>query len=827
MGKSAPIHLTRFIGRERELARIKRLLADTRLLTLTGPGGSGKTRLALEVLGQLQDTTDAFRAWVDLASISEEALVPQAVAKALGVAEQPDRTAGEAVAAYLKDKKYLLVLDNCEHLINACAQLVHQLLPACPDLRVLATSRESLALSGETIYRVPALSYPQADALAALRKSQTLSPGDLEDLAGYESVALFLNRAAAIRPEFALTPENARAIALICHRLDGMPLAIELAAARVNVLTVDQIAGRLNDHFALLVSGDRDSVARHQSLRATFDWSHDLLSAAEKKLLRRLSVFAGGCSLKTAEAVCSGDGVERDQLLSLLASLVDKSLVIAETVRSSEARYSLLEVIRQYAADKLHASGERAAVRQRHLRCFLQLVEESEPKLRGQYQQLWLNWLESEIDNIRVALSWALDTGQIEAGLRITSAIYLLWAVRGYVEEGSSWLEQLLARADDGIPPAVRANALASAAFLAVFRKDVAAQMKYGREAAHIAESVDHVGKSALVWALFAQAAGASAAGDYEAEYSLSGRIIQLTRELGDTYLLAVALASSSTAAMNVGKYAEARDRLEEALPLLHKSRDSHRIGMTLNVLGDLERCQQNYVQAQQYYEASLSRLQEVNAERDLASVLHNLGHACLHCGDLERAHSLFNQSITMHQEQQNEPGTAECLIGFAAVAISSGRPAAGARLLAAASAIGGESLIAPWPATRMEYNHYLAQAEDQLSSQAFLNERRLGRALSLDDAVAQAQEVGRRVITARKRTSQLDQLTPREREVATLIAQAKTNGEIAEALVVSKRTVESHIANIRSKFGFTERTQIVRWAIKTGLVGVGEQERS
>lgn len=392
MGKSGPIQLTRFIGREREIARIKRLLTDTHLLTLTGPGGSGKTRLALEVVRQLQDASGGFQAWVDLASISEEFLVPQAVAKALGVSEQPDHTAGEAVAAYLKDKKCLLVLDNCEHLINHCAQLVHKLLTACRDLHVLATSREPLALGGETIYPVPALSFPAAGALEEISRLQTPSPDILEDLATYEAIKLFLDRAKTVRPDFALTPETARAIAAICHRLDGIPLAIELAAAHVNVLTVDQIAGRLDDQFALLVSGERGGVPwRHHSLRATFDWSYDLLPLAEKRLLRRLSIFAGGCSLKTAEVVCSRSGTERDQLLPLLSSLVNKSLVVAETVRSGEARYSLLEVIRQYAAEKLHASGEQPAVRERHLRCFLQLVEEIEPKLRSQYQQLWLN----------------------------------------------------------------------------------------------------------------------------------------------------------------------------------------------------------------------------------------------------------------------------------------------------------------------------------------------------------------------------------------------------------------------------------------------------
>lgn len=826
MRKNIPIQLTRFIGRQREIAAVTGLLANTRLLTLTGFGGSGKTRLAREVVAQLDSGDEGDTIWVDLAPISAQSLVWQAVAKALDITEQPDRPFHELIIAALQERRLLLILDNCEHLISACAQLVGRLLSACAHLRVLATSRESLGIKGERVYSVHGLSFPTAGALARINTTKTLSSDAVEDLARYESLNLFLDRAVAVRSDFELTSQNARAIATVCHRLDGMPLAIELAAARVNVLTADQIAARLDDQLALLTSKKRrGGTRRHRSLRAAFDWSYGLLSPVEKATLRRLSVFAGGCSLKTAHAVCDGDGAEREQLLAPLESLVNKSLVIAQTVRGGEARYSLLESVRQYAAQKLEAAGEGPSVRNRHLQCFLQLVEEVEPKLKGKYQQLWLNWLETEVDNIRAALAWSLKSTQIEIGLRIASAVYLLWAIRGYVEEGARWLEQLLTIAGDDVSPAVQVNALASAAFLAIFRKDHVAQMEYGRQAAHIAATVDDVSKQALIWALFTEAAGALAAGDYQTDYRLRQRIIRLARELGDEYLLGVALSASNTAAMNVGKYGEARAMLEEGLSYLQKWRDSHRIGMTLNFLGDLERCEKNYHQALKYYEASLPMLREVDAERDSASVMHNLGHACLHRRDVERAHSLFCQSMAIHREQQNEPGMAECLIGFAALAILGGEPAAGARLLAAARAIGGENMTAAWPATRMEFEHYQGLAQKSLGEQALLSEQILGSSLSIEEAVAVAQEMGRKSLNVHKRTRQIDELTPREREVATLIAQAKSNGEIAEALVLSKRTVESHIANIRSKLEFTERAQIVRWAIESGLTEVGGRD--
>jgi predicted ATPase/DNA-binding CsgD family transcriptional regulator len=844
MSGQFPAQLTRFIGRQQEISEIKYQLAQTRLLTLTGPGGCGKTRLAIAIANQVKDEYEGGAVWVDLVSITDESLVAQAVAKAVDAKEQPGRSVRETLADFLSREQILLVVDNCEHLIAGCARLAGGLLSVCPNLHILTTSRETLALAGEKAYPVPALSFPSADIFTEIGSLGTISLDMLETLSRHEAVTLFLDRAAAVVPTFTLAPENARAIADICVKLDGMPLAIELAAARVNVLTADQIASRLDNRFILLKSDQRGMVdQRHLTLRSAIDWSYDLLTPQEQIILRRLSVFAGGCSLATAEAVCTVAAEEREQLLPLLSSLVKKSLVVADTVRRNEARYSLLETIRQYGLAKLKAADEWSRIQDRHLQCFLRLTEETEPRLRGEYQKLWLNWLEDEYGNIRLTLRWALQSDQIEQGLRIANAIYEFWLIRDYVEEGSAWLERLLAQADEGVPRLVRVNALAYASFLAGFRENSSAQAVYGREAAILAEALGDEGRpalawvrageayaqghpgplpsggSALAWTLSAQAYGARAAGDYQTELTLYKRIVELFRRSAERRHLGVILITGSSAATLLGDYDAAQAMLDEGLPLIRETGNPYWIAMTLNGFGDLTRCQQKYAQAQTAYEESISLLREIDAVRDLAAAMHNLGHTCLHLGDSNRAQALFKESMALQQAQQNTPGVAECLIGFAALAITRGLPAAGACLLSAAVAIGGERVVTAWPATRMEYEHYLARARANLDERKFQAEQAKGRTLSLEQAVVYAQDVALKAVAAQKARKKLDELTPREREVATLVAQGRSNGEIAEELVVSKRTVEKHIANILSKLKVTSRAEVMRWAIQTRLV--------
>jgi DNA-binding CsgD family transcriptional regulator len=387
------------------------------------------------------------------------------------------------------------------------------------------------------------------------------------------------------------------------------------------------------------------------------------------------------------------------------------------------------------------------------------------------------------------------------------------------VQEGLACVERLLTQADERISPVVRANALAYASFLASFRGNTSAQTRYGREAAALAEAAGHAGKPALIWALAALAHGARAAGDYQTEFTYGKRVIQLNRELGDRYQLGLTLSVYSFSAMALGQYDTARALLDEALLLLREVGNPYRVAMALNFSGDLARLEHHYARAHTAYKESIALLRELGAVRDLASALHNLGYICLHLGDVGHAHALFSESMAAQLAQYNTPGVAECLIGFAALAVVCNLPAAGARLLAAAVAIGGQSIASSWAATRLEYEHYLACARASLTETAFQAEQAAGRACSFEQAVAYAQDVMRKATATQKAWNKLDELTVREREVAAMVAQGKSNGEIAAELVVSKRTVETHIGKILSKLGVTNRAQIMRWAIEAGLV--------
>ena len=809
---NSPTVLTSFVGRRRELAKVRECLASSRLVTLTGAAGCGKTRLALRAADGLVDRYADGVCWVALARLADPELLAQTAARALRVPEQPGRTALEALVGALQGRELLLVLDNCEHLLSACRELAERLL-AETAVSALATSREPLGVMGEKRYPVAPLETPPA----------SLATDTVDGIAQYDAVQLFVDRARAIVPAFELTTGNAGVIAGICRNLDGIPLAIELASARLNVLTAEQIAARLDNHFELLPVAAHVAYSYHETLRGAIAWSYDLLSDREQILLRRLSVFAGGCSLRTVEAVCAGEGVDREQVLELISSLVNKSLVVAETLQRTEARYSLLETIRQYGQEKLKEANEWAHIRDRHLRCFLRLVEETEPKVKGEYQQLWLNWLEDEVDNIRAALAWSLECGQVEAGLRIATALYQFWTIRDYREEALSWFRRLLARAHEDLPLVVRLNALVYASLMAGFHGRTALQMKYADEAAALGEAAGREDKQALASALAAQAFAVRKAGDPNSAFTLALRAIELLRELGDPYELGLGLTIHSFLAMSVGDYEQARAMLDEGLPLLRQTGNTYRIAMALNNKGDLARCEQNHAAAVAAYDESIALLREIEADRDLASALHNQGHALLHVGEVERARALFRESMAIQHEQQNSMGMAECLLGFAALAIADQAPGAGVRLLGAAEAIGGSQVTSEWAATRLAYEHYLQRARANLGEATFLEEQAVGRRLSLEEAVAFALETADGGATAAVARRKLDELTPRQLEVAILVAQAKSNDEIAEELVVSKRTVETHVSHILGKLGFESRTQIVRWALESGLIQPSE----
>ena len=812
-----PVQLTSFIGRGREIADVKRLLFSSHLVTLTGAGGSGKTRLAIQIANTVSETFVDGVWLVDLAPLREPVLVPQLVTLALGLRPAADQPLLETLLSFVRSKQLLLILDNCEHLRDACAQLAQGLLSQALELRILATSREPLAILGETIYPVSGLASPSVNAKLE---------DNPQDLMQYDAVRLFVERARAVSPNFNLTLENAWPTVEICRRLDGLPLALELASARVNVLTVQEITARLNDRLALLISGQRTGFEpRHHTLRAAIDWGYALLPVDEQVLLRRLAVFEAGCTLDTVEAICTEEGIASEHTLDRISSLVSKSLVVADTIGRAQARYRLLETIREYAREKLDEAGETVQLCDRHLDLFLGRAEEAAPKLNEAYQQLWLNWLEGEHDNLRAALAWALESGQIEAGLRIATSLVRFWEIRGFVQEGLAWFQRLLAQADERISPAVRANALVYASFLAMFLGKASTATAYGQEAVALVEAAGDQGNPILILALGSLGSGARAAGDYQTAYTLGNRTIQLLRDLsGPPFYLGMSLLAHGGVAIELGFYDIARASLDESLSIAREAGDAFRIAHALNSIGDLARCEQKYEDALTVYENSVALLREIGAQHDLGSVLHNLGHTCLHLGDIERAHLLFRESMAAHQGVQNVSGIAECLIGFAAIALMRGLPAVGARLLSASSTIGGQriAMASVWHATRMEYEHYLELARMRLTEAELQAEQSAGRAMSLEQAVDYAENLplkpGIALATARSRPETPDGLTRRELEVAVLIGQGMTNGEIATELVLSKRTVETHVSHIISKLGLTSRAQIMRWAIEHGL---------
>jgi predicted ATPase/transcriptional regulator with XRE-family HTH domain len=427
-----PAPLTTFIGREEELGAVTELVGTQRLVTLTGPGGVGKTRLALRVA---KETLGQFPAgvWlVELADVADAALVAQEVAGGLGLRDTPGRPALESLTRFLRDRELLLVLDNCEHLLEACAPLVHTLLRACPGLALLATSREPLGVEGEAVFQMPSLAWPAWDQSASL-----------EHVTAFASVRLFTDRARLVRPEYQLAARDAAAVANICRRVDGIPLAIEMAAARVNTLSIEQLAGRLDDAFRVLISGSRTAVPRQQTLRATIDWSYDLLAEGERLLLQRLSVFAGGCSLEAAEAVCAAEGLQAGQVLEVVAMLIAKSMLIADRLPGEPTRYHLLETVRQYAGEKLEAAGESSRLRTRHRDYFIRFVEANLPLPGSQDRHRQIRKLQGELENLRRALDWSFrNDEESDHGPRLISMLYDYWP---FQQEWLEWNKRAIA----------------------------------------------------------------------------------------------------------------------------------------------------------------------------------------------------------------------------------------------------------------------------------------------------------------------------------------------------------------------------------------------
>ncbi|HLW48657.1 MAG TPA: tetratricopeptide repeat protein [bacterium] len=677
-----PLQLTSFVGRAHEITELRHLLRERRLLTLTGPGGVGKTRLALRLAVEEVDGRPDGVWLVALAALTNPEFVLQTLAAALSLREVPGRPLLATLLDYLRAKQLLLVVDNCEHVIAACAEVTEAITRACPNVHILTTSREPLGVPGEAVWPVPFLSLPDARS--------THSP---EQLRHYEGIELFLERAAAAQREFGLTHRNASTVAAICRRLEGIPLAIELAAARMRTMSVEQIAARLDERFQILSGGGRTVSPRQQTLRGALDWSYDLLSPHERRLLSRLSVFAGGWTLEDAEAVCAGDGLEARDILDLLGQLVFKSLVLVDA-QEADFRYRLLDTVREYSAEKLQQSGDAADLRMRHLNRYLSLAERAEPELTGAEQTAWLKRLEAEHDNLRTALGWsAAEPRCRQDGLRLARALSQFWYVRGHVSEGRTWLEAALAGNPDA-SPSLRAKALAAAGLLACRQ------------------------------------------GDYDSGAGLCTQSLAAFRALGDVSGAAQALYALAMIAESQGRYDPAQALLAESLSLGRQAGDKRRLAVCLNSIGEVARCQEDYETARRSYEESLALSRELQDARTIAITLGNLGHVALYLGDAARAASLFGEALSLARQLMYKLGIAEYLAGLGGVAAAEGRHDRAARLLGAAQEVLTLLGALLRPPDRAEYDRSIAAARAGLAPEAFAAAWADGTSMTLEHAV-------------------------------------------------------------------------------------------
>jgi predicted ATPase/class 3 adenylate cyclase len=731
-----PVQLTSFIGREKEMEEIKQSVLAHRLVTLTGVGGTGKTRLSLQIAA---DVVDQFRdgVWfVELAPISDPNLISQAIFSCLGIPEQPGQTILQLLLDYLRAKKLLLVLDNCEHLIAACAELVDTLLSNAHAIKIITTSREALGISGEMIWPVPSLSLPDG------RQVPTIA-----QLSQYEAVQLFIERAMLIQSHFQITNANAPAIAQICFRLDGIPLAIELAAARVKGLSLEQIASRLDDRFRLLTGGNRTALPRQRTLQATIDWSYRLLSEEESMLLRRVSIFAGGWTLEAAEQVCASEELTSDQILDLLLHLVDKSLVVAKT-EEIHPRYYLLETIRQYAQEKMDDSGESSLVRDRHLEYFRSVAEKARPHFRDAEQFVWLDRFETELENVRAALTWALQGGSVEAGLRLAADLGAdtgsFWVNRGHMIEGHEFLEQLLLKSQATGP----IEALAAGYF------SIAA---VGWWLGDFANAHRHVEQSESLWSQLGPSYKAKAAEASVLKTSLFAVLntsydpievsqqfeenLPIFQETGDRWMMAHILFGIAVYLHESGDLMGARQTMEQSRALFQECGDGLRVSKDNILLAIIATNEGRYEEARKICEEALPFFRQLRFSiRD--EPLWMLGAIAIIEDNYAAAKAWYTECLLFDQEIGIHKQLPECLIGFASIANSEKRFERAAQLLGAAQA---EMEARTPPALesfdQVEFERLRIMLRKELGEAEFEALVATGRAMTMEQAIEFALE--------------------------------------------------------------------------------------
>ena len=725
-----PVQLTSFIGRERELVEVKQRLENAHLLTLIGPGGTGKTRLSLQLgASLLPDFKDGV--WLaELAPLSHPSLVVQTVASVLAVREQPGMPLKELVLDYLRDKHLLLILDNCEHLIETCVQLTDEFLHNAPKMKVIASSREALGINGETIYRVPSLSLPEQTHPAGTAQVTR------EAVAGFESVQLFVERATAANPKFQLTDENASSVAQICKRLDGIPLAIELAASHVKVFSPEQIAMRLDDRFKLLTGGSRTALPRQQTLRALIDWSYDILTTDEQALFRRLSVFAGSWTYEAAEMIC-GDS----NFLDLLTQLINKSLVVVE--EGKETRYRLLETIRQYARDKLLESGEGGELRNKHLRYFLDLAETAEPELHSFESLQWTVKLQTEYDNIRAALEWGLSE-DLEAALRMIGALPYFWITQGYAVEGRRWALDVLEKAKsrpgqdkekEDRQVTIRANAYLALSIMATDLGDNEVVLATASESVALARKSGD--KRILSFALAYLASGRTNLGEAGEAYPLAQEALALARECGSKHALAFSLtAMGEVSAIAKHDYESAMAYAEEAMALTEKGGYRWGNSMTIFGLGYAARSLGDYDQARSRFRASLPVFIELGDKHRINMVESELAHIEREQGHYQTAIPIYRETILEWQRLGHRAAIAHQLECFAFIAKAQEQVEHALRLFGAAEALREKISIAMTPPERVEYDREVADLKANMDEKEFASLWAEGRSMTMDQAI-------------------------------------------------------------------------------------------
>jgi predicted ATPase/DNA-binding NarL/FixJ family response regulator len=831
--KGLPVTLTPLVGREREVAAIAHLLRqeDVRLLTLTGPAGIGKTRLATQTA---LDHSDCFAnvVFVSLAAISKHSLVLPVIAQALGLHEQADQPVIDQLSAFLFRRELLLVLDNFEQVAQAGPAFA-QLLATCPRVKALVTSRVALRVRGEHELPVPPLETPDLAQLPTL-----------EELSRYAAVTLFVQRARAVKPPFELTPALAPIIAAICARLDGIPLALELAAARIKALTPQNVLARLDKSLALLTQGATDLPERQQTMRRAITWSYELLDASEQRLFRRLAVFAGGWTLEAAEAICGENDAEATPILDRLMSLVNSSLVVQETGADGEPRFRLLELMREYGWEQLVAHDDVPALRSRHADYYCALAERAEPQLHGGSQRVWLACLAQEHPNLRAALGWAREEGLVEIGLRLGGALSWFWQLHGHAREGRAWLEDFLSLQQNVVSvtdKTLRANALKGAGFLACIQGEHEIATALLAESLALYRAQMSTNLPGMAHALNTQGMIADDRGDYPGAVALYEESLALWREVGDVTMIGSVLNNLAIVEARQERYAQAVLLFEEGLVLQRAANNHWSIALTLCNLGEAMHMEGDLATAAQLLEEGLEVHRDLGNKGVMAPPLLTLAEVAREQGDLERAATLTYEALTIAGEVGPLFAVFDALESMAEIAYTHERSALATQIFALATILRETHHI---PQQSSHAKVLCATRIDALRAtlgdQAFTTAWEHGQNWSLDEAIqlmsallsAPKTETARQNGTKSGRTgprpgtrANPQGLTNRELEVLPLLAEGLRNVDIADRLSTSRRTVEHHVSGVLTKFNARSRAEAVQRAYELGLLPLNSSD--